>query len=47
MPLGGFIPFVGIGLTDEFKTFDDDPVFYFYGDTADTIGAAPLGFGFL
>lgn len=45
VPLGGFIPFVGIGLTDEFKTFDDN-VFYFYGDVADTYGGSPLGSGF-
>ena len=28
-PLGGFIPFVGIGLTDEFQTLDDSTLYNF------------------
>ena len=45
VPLGGFIPFVGIGLTDEFKTFDDD-IFYFYGDSETSYTGNSLGSGF-
>ena len=45
VPLGGFIPFVGIGLTDEFKTFDDD-VFYFEGETENSYVGNSLGSGY-
>lgn len=45
VPLGGFIPFVGIGLTDEFKTFEDD-VFYFEGEIENSYVGNSLGSGF-
>ncbi len=46
VPLGGFIPFVGIGLTDEFETFDTDPTGTFsIADPSDQWGGSPLGPG--
>jgi len=46
VPLGGFIPFVGIGLTDEFETFDTDPTGAFsIADPSDLWGGSPLGPG--
>jgi len=46
VPLGGFIPFVGIGLTDEFETFDSDPTgLYNIADPSFTWGGSPLGPG--
>jgi predicted aspartyl protease len=45
-PLGGFIPFVGIGLTAEFETFDSDPTgAFFIADPAYSWGSPPLGPG--
>ncbi len=45
-PLGGFIPFVGIGLTDEFETLATDPTGAFYiADPSDEWGGSPLGPG--
>jgi hypothetical protein len=44
--LGGFIPFVGIGLTDEFETFDSDPAgTFFIADPSFSWGGTPLGPG--
>ncbi len=45
VPLGGFIPFVGIGLTDEFESQDDDLQF-FVADPQTTQVGTPLGSGF-
>ena len=46
VPLGGFIPFVGIGLTDEFETFDTDPTGAFsIADVSNQVGGNPLGPG--
>ena len=43
-PLGGFIPFVGIGLTNEFETFESDPTGLFnLADRSDSWGGTPLG----
>lgn len=45
-PLGGFIPFVAIGLTKEFETFDTDPTGAFYlADPSYSWGSPPLGPG--
>ncbi len=44
--LGGFIPFVGIGLTNQFNTFDNDPDgTFFIADPRFTYGGTPLGPG--
>ena len=44
--LGGFIPFVGIGLTDEFETFDSDlEGTFFIADPSFAWGGTPLGPG--
>jgi hypothetical protein len=46
VPLGGFIPFVGIGLTNQFNTFDNDPDgTFFIADPRFTYGGTPLGPG--
>jgi hypothetical protein len=46
VPLGGFIPFVGIGLTKEFETFDSDPDgTFFIADPSYSWGSPPLGPG--
>ena len=46
VPLGGFIPFVGIALTDEFETFDTDPTgAFFVADKSDHWGGSLLGPG--
>ena len=43
-PLGGFTPFVGIGLTNEFDTFDSDPNgTFFLADPSFSWGGSPLG----
>jgi hypothetical protein len=45
-PIGGFIPFVGIGLTKEFETFDSDPAgTFFIADPSFSWGSPPLGPG--
>jgi hypothetical protein len=45
-PLGGFIPFVGIGMTDEYDTLDTDPTgLYSFADPSNTWGGSPLGPG--
>lgn len=45
-PLGGFIPFVGIGMTNEFETFDSDPTGLFnLADPSYQWGGAPFGPG--
>lgn len=44
-PLGGFIPFVGISLSDEFDTYDDGADF-FIGDVAPSYVGSSLGSGF-
>jgi hypothetical protein len=41
--IGGFVPFVGIGLTDEFKDFDDAT--FFLADVSDDPGGSFLGPG--
>jgi hypothetical protein len=43
--IGGFIPFIGIGLTDQFKTLDDVDLggTFFIADPSNTIGGAQLG----
>ena len=44
--IGGFVPFVGIGLTDEFETFDTDPTgTFFIADPSNAWGGTPLGPG--
>jgi hypothetical protein len=43
-PLGGFIPFVGIGLTNQFKTLNDEATF-FISDPSFAWGGTPLGPG--
>jgi hypothetical protein len=47
VPLGGFIPFVGIGMTDESKTIDDLDLgsIPFIADAQDSLGAPLLGAG--
>ena len=47
VPLGGFIPFVGIGMTNEFKTLDslDLGGIPFITDPANSVGAPLLGAG--
>ena len=47
VPLGGFIPFVGIGMTDEHKTLDDLDFgsIPFIADPAYSLGAPLLGTG--
>jgi hypothetical protein len=46
VPLGGFVPFVGIGLTDQFETFDSDPTgTFFIADPSFSWGGTPLGPG--
>lgn len=47
VPLGGFIPFVGIGMTKEFKTLDDldGGSIPFIADPAYALGAPLLGTG--
>lgn len=43
-PLGGFIPFVGIGLTRQFETLDDDPTgTFFIADPEPVWSGTPLG----
>ncbi|TWT86327.1 hypothetical protein Mal64_38680 [Pseudobythopirellula maris] len=42
--IGGFIPLVGLGLTDEYQTFDEDASF-FIADPAYSAGGSPLGVG--
>src|SRR4051812_2847248 len=44
VPLGGFIPFVGIGLTRQFQTYDQDPNSA-YADVSSSWGGTPLGAG--
>src|SRR5262249_1336860 len=42
--IGGFIPFLGIGLTNEFETFDNDPTgTFFIPDPSNTWRGTPLG----
>ena len=44
--IGGFVPFVGIGLTNQFQTFDNDPTgTFFIADPSNSWGGAPLGPG--
>lgn len=44
--IGGFVPFVGIGLTDEYETFDTDPTgTFFIADPSNSWGGTPLGPG--
>jgi len=44
--IGGFIPFVGIGLTNQFDTFDSDLTgTFFIADPSFTWGGSPLGPG--
>jgi hypothetical protein len=46
VPLGGFIPFVGIGLTDEYETLDSHPTGAFsVADPSYQWGGSPLGPG--
>ncbi|MCC6493339.1 MAG: hypothetical protein IT424_09980, partial [Pirellulales bacterium] len=46
VPLGGFIPLVGMGLSDEFETFDSDPTgLYNIADPSFSWGGSPLGPG--
>jgi Aspartyl protease len=46
VPIGGFVPFVGIGLTNQFETFDSDPDgTFFIADPSDSWGGTPLGPG--
>ena len=42
--IGGFIPFAGIGLTNQFDTFDEDVLFNF-ADPSFSWGGTPLGPG--
>lgn len=43
-PVAGFLPLVGIGLTDEFETIDDD-ILFFTAKTRTTVGGSFLGSG--
>lgn len=44
--IGGFIPFVGFGLTNQFQTFDNDPTgTFFIADPSNNWGGSPLGPG--
>ena len=44
MPVGGFLPFVGIGLTDEYK--DGDALDYdFFAEEAPSVGGTLLSSG--
>jgi hypothetical protein len=44
--IGGFVPLVGIGLTNEFETFDSDPDgTFFIADPSFSWGGTPLGPG--
>ena len=44
--LGGFVPFVGIGLTRKFQTFDNDPTgTFFIADREDSWTGTPMGPG--
>src|SRR3954451_15789107 len=43
VPLGGFIPFVGIGLTRQFQTEDQDPSLFNIADASSSWGGTPLG----
>jgi hypothetical protein len=44
--IGGFVPFVGIGLTKEFETFDSDPTgTFFIADPSYSWGSPALGPG--
>jgi hypothetical protein len=46
VPIGGFVPFVGIGLTNQFETFDSDPDgTFFIADPSFAWGGTPLGPG--
>ncbi|MCC7475841.1 MAG: retropepsin-like domain-containing protein [Pirellulales bacterium] len=46
VPLGGFIPFVGIGLTRKFETFDSDPNgTFFIADPESSWTGTPMGPG--
>ncbi|MEX0612132.1 MAG: retropepsin-like aspartic protease [Pirellulales bacterium] len=46
VPLGGFMPLVGIGLTNQFETFDSDPDgTFFLADPSFSWGGTPLGPG--
>lgn len=47
VPLGGFIPFVGIGMTNEFKTLDELDLggIPFIAEPANSLGAPLLGAG--
>jgi hypothetical protein len=46
--IGGFVPFVGIGLTNQFDTFDSDPDgTFFIADPSFSWGGTPLGPGSL
>ena len=47
VPLGGFLPFVGFGMTDEFKTLDDLDLgeTFFIADPSNTPGGTALGIG--
>lgn len=45
-PLGGFVPFVGVGLTDEYDTLLTDPEgTFFIADASTQWGGSPLGPG--
>ena len=43
VPIGGFLPFLGIGLTDEFKDENDDT--FFFADSEASYTGTPLGAG--
>lgn len=45
VPLGGFTPLVGIGLTQQFQTFDQDPTGFFLADPSASWGGTPFGAG--
>ena len=45
VPLEGFLPLVGIGLTDEFKTFDEDLYFFMADSSPGPTGGNFLGVG--
>lgn len=46
VPLGGFVPFMGIGLTRQFDTFDSDPNgTFFIADPRFTWSGTPMGPG--
>ncbi len=42
VPIEGFIPFVGFGLTDQYETLDDE-ILFFVADAQEQVGGNPLG----